>query len=805
VSRRALELFEESLDWEDGLGPDAIRARLRERCGGDAGLLAAVQRLIEADRNATRTISSTARQPHQIAGAPPTPPPERIGPWHLTDVLGVGGMGSVYRGERDDGLFEQVVAIKLVRPGLWSATTAERFVQERRTLARLKHPNIALLLDGGSDAAGQAWLAMEYVEGVPITEWAAGRTLAARLEVFERACEAVQFAHQNLVVHADLKPSNILVTRAGVPKLLDFGIAEGAGHDRPAADRAAGESHVPQQAAPLRPMTPACAAPELLAGGRPSVSSDVYALGVLLGELCDGAVERRSPDLLAIIAKARAPTPAARYATVAALAEDLARLRRHLPILARPHDWRYLTRCFLRRHRSGAIASGLALAALVGAVALTTTLYIRAERARLEADTRFGEVRELSRYMLFDLYDQLTRLPGATAAREQLADKAGRYLERLAAQPRSPFDLRFETAVGFARLASLRGVPAMPNLGDPQAARAELERARSTLEALHREAPARRDVATELAATLLLQARMAEWIDQTYDAARPLVARAGELLDASDVNAGTPLREYETRLLHLLVAAEIEDWASEPARVVVLMQRALASLDAWPAALRAEQAYATGRARALLKLGDGLYYTDRRAEALARYREADALLEDADRRMPNRPEILSLRTVSGWGVASTLTDAGRTREALPQFDATLAVLGQLERFEKADVALARQREVLEAARADALSLLGRHDEAIATHEAVLQSRLERSRAAPGNVGASRDVAYQRLALGKAYENARQHARACETWRAGAEGFAALERAGTLSTSDRGDHMAKLRTLLATCATTSQRE
>ena len=274
--------------------------------------------------------------------------PSRIGAFRVVVRIGRGGMGEVFLAERAEGGFEQRVALKLMRPGVLSAELKRRFLRERQLLARLDHPNIARLIDGGVTAQEQPWLAMEYVDGLPIDAWAAARSLdlVARVALARRVCAAVAFAHGNLVVHRDIKPANILVGADGEPKLLDFGIAKLLDDGEVDATRTA-----------LRALTPRYAAPEQIAGDRTTTATDVYALGVLLFELATGrspyapaaggpddwtqaviagmparvsdtlasrADRRRAAgDLDRIVAKALAKAPSARYAGVVALADDL--------------------------------------------------------------------------------------------------------------------------------------------------------------------------------------------------------------------------------------------------------------------------------------------------------------------------------------------------------------------------------------------------------------------------------------------------------------------------------------------------
>ena len=339
-----------------------------------------------------------ALAPHFSAGT-------RMGPWELDALVGRGGMGEVYRAHRADAQYQQDVAVKVLRAGRDTGDMLRRFRSERQILARLQHPNIATLLDGGVTDAGQPWLAMQYVDGRPVTAWADehGLGLGARLRLFTTVCEAVRVAHANLVIHRDIKPSNILVTADGTVRLLDFGIAKmldaGAADDPLTGD--------------LLLLTPEHAAPEQFRGEPATTATDVYALGVLLYELLAGsrpfllttpeelmrAVCERAPvapsaaaadprrlerarrpaspvppsaiggDLDAIVLLALRKEPERRYRSAGELAEDVQRFLRGFPVIARPDSFAYVARRFVSRNRvavTATVAAVLALLALAG-------------------------------------------------------------------------------------------------------------------------------------------------------------------------------------------------------------------------------------------------------------------------------------------------------------------------------------------------------------------------------------------------------------------------------------------------------
>ena len=271
--QRVAELFEQAVD----LPASERAAWVEAACGSDAALRLELERLLRADARATAfmerppplvssVIEATTRS-HELL--------PRFGPWRALRRIGAGGMGEVWLAERNDAEFEQQAAVKQLAwptPGL-----LQRFRQQCQILARLQHPDIARLIDGGVDERGAPYLVMEYVDGVPITQYVGAHALDlhARLRLFLRICAAVQYAHQNLIVHRDLKPSNILIGPEGALKLLDFGIAKVLATTDEAAQT--------QTAARL--LTPDYAAPEQFSGDAITTATDVYALGVVLYEL----------------------------------------------------------------------------------------------------------------------------------------------------------------------------------------------------------------------------------------------------------------------------------------------------------------------------------------------------------------------------------------------------------------------------------------------------------------------------------------------------------------------------------------
>jgi eukaryotic-like serine/threonine-protein kinase len=441
IERRRWHRIETLFHRADEL-PEADRAAFLEAaCDGDEGLRRRVEALLAADVDAVGSLAGLLR-PADPGVAPgeeaPEPFPERIGPYRVLRQVGRGGVASVYLAERADGTFRKHVALKLVRRGLDTGDILDRLRQERQILARLDHPNIARLLDGGSTEDGRPYFVMEYVDGLPIDEYCRRNRVGIeqRLELIRSVCAAVQFAHRNLTIHRDIKPSNILVTADGTPKLLDFGIAKVLEADGSSAtEQATGPTAFQPTRAGLRLLTPAYASPEQIRGEALSTATDVYSLGVLLYRLLSGAApydfdglpfhrletlvgevdpprpsqrlsaeslaavgldgtsvprlrSRLRGDLDTIVSMALRKEPERRHGSAEQLAEDLWRHQRGLPVSARPDRWTYRTGKFLRRHRRGVAAAAVMAATLAAVVATFSFRLVEERNLAVQASAR---------------------------------------------------------------------------------------------------------------------------------------------------------------------------------------------------------------------------------------------------------------------------------------------------------------------------------------------------------------------------------------------------------------------------------
>lgn len=409
-----------------------------------------------------------------------------VGPYRIESQLGRGGMGTVFLATRESDGFSQRVALKLVRGG---ESLVRRFRKERSILASLEHAGIARLLDGGTTQEGLPYLAMEYVDGIPIDDYCRSHALGltAKLRLFLQLCDAVQHAHRALVIHRDLKPSNVLVTADGTAKLLDFGIAKLATTD---AD---------PDAPATRVMTPDYASPEQLRGLSVTTATDVYSLGVLLFEILTGRLpfdrakrtadseaprpssfspeSRLGSEIDAIVLAALEPDPARRYGSVENLAADIRRFLTGHPVAARQQTAAYRFRKFVRRNVFA--VSAAAAVFLVTVVALVATLH----QKRL-AERRFEEVRSLANSVVFEIHDAIAVLPGSTPARALLVRRALVYLDNLARESNGNRALQNELARAYLKIGDVQGLPYSANLGDTAGAAASYRKALSIAESL---------------------------------------------------------------------------------------------------------------------------------------------------------------------------------------------------------------------------------------------------------------------------------------------------------------------------------
>jgi serine/threonine protein kinase len=724
---------------------------------GERELIEGARRQAEDAVRAAGRVSSTDTTTLHISDSK-EPLPERIGPYRIQRQLGRGGMGSVLLAIQEDGQFKRRVAIKLLRKGLDTADILRRFDLERQVLAALNHPNIARLLDAGQTDDGRPYFVMEFIEGQALDDYCDSQSLPVddRLALFRKVCGAVHYAHQNLVVHRDLKPGNIIVTSEGEPKLLDFGIAKLLNPDLMQVSVMTGPA--------LRLMTPEYASPEQVKGEPVGITSDVYSLGVLLYELlsghrpyklttrvereivraiCDtdpvppsnavGRVEdhvRRDGTTIHVtpesVAKVRGGAPAKlrrrlvgdidnivlkamqkvarrRYSSAEQLSEDIQRHLDGLPIIARPDSRVYRCGKFIRRNRLGVAAVAAIFLALALGLAGTTWQWGVATRARDRAETLRSEAQARAEHLahvvettISELRSELRKTEGATAARRLLATAALQIAERLvnesAGDPRTVRALAEMCVLAGDVLGGIRSA----NQGETAEALASHQRALGLLEALAAETPADREV------------------------------------QIMRVRARTRCADLFGRMNRVAEALELYESAAAAARLAVGL--AGSEPDARPYL-----------ASALDGAGDQHMALGQRDVAERSYLEAKtvrlAVLEDR----PNDTDAQRAATVSVGKLAKLFEDAGRLDDALHE---RRAMLDTRARIFQAEPSARARRDLMVAHEkvGDLLRLLQRLDDAEPEVQAAMQTARDLADADPADKRAVRDVVRLELTL-----------------------------------------------------------
>jgi eukaryotic-like serine/threonine-protein kinase len=746
--RRVEELYQKAMEQEEGQ-----RAAFVERsCAGDQTLRAELDSLIAYARQTGRIIDQPAMEviaavmaeglraeggitADKMIGA-------RIAQYRIVERLGVGGMGDVYRAVRADEQFEKQVAIKLVRQGLDTEFVYARFRKERQILAGFEHENIARLLDGGTTEEGHPYFVMELVEGKPIDEYCDERKLgvAARIDLFESVCSAVQYAHQRLVVHRDIKPGNILVTADGVPKLLDFGIAAILS---PESDAPAADPTVTAQ----RMMTPQFASPEQLRGEAITTATDVYSLGVVLYNLLTGRLPYRldtsspydlahaicevepekpstavghseqmaesnaetrrvtaeqvsscrntspeklrralSGDLDQILLKALRKEPQRRYASAQDFAEDLRSYTLGLPVSARRGTFSYRSGKFIKRNKlSLSVTAIFALVLLAGAVAIVREARI-ARIQQANAERHFDTLRKLTNSLLFEFHDSIETLPGSTKARELVVRRALEYLDQIAVEaPNAPATLS-DLAAGYERIGKIIGAEHFAHLGGagaPQQTMGFLEKALAIRQRLVEANPSDLSLQLDRLRTMKLVGN-AKFALGDLDGA---LAFAEQRLKIEEQLAAShdseDLRSETWQTLINLGAIKIEVGDDGPAadyerRALAMSQTMLVKN---PANLRM-------RRRAGVSddwLGKALMLEGKYAEASSEFEKANAIWEQLAANDPNNTDFQRFIATTHGTWCECLAHAGLLSEARGHCQKTIAIAEGMMKSDKNNV------------------------------------------------------------------------------------------------------------------------
>ncbi len=512
------QIFDKALKLQDSDREDFIQ----DSCNGDPDLIAEINELVNLaesddnvfDKNAFDGFLSQIPVELDMKG-------QSIGHYKIIKEVGRGGMGAVFLAKRADKEFDQIVALKIVHNQFANEALIKRFRNERQILASLKHPNIAHLIDGGTTRDGLPYFVMEYVEGETLLNYCDKNKLTTdeRLKLFQKICSAVSHAHKNLIIHRDIKPTNILVTKDGIPKLLDFGIA------KPYKLNESKESVTLTQTGG-RMLTPDYASPEQVSGDIVTTSTDIYSLGVVLYELLTGhrpydlatqnpieaykiicekepnrpsnivgttkeisfgkaktskitpqtVSENRNtrPESLSrqlvgdidnILLKSIRKEPERRYDSVNEFVEDIKSYQNGLPVNATADSKMYRVNKFVKRHKAGTLMAAFAVLLLISATAITSWQYVNAQKAQAEAEQRFNDVRTLANSIVFELHDQIKDLPGSTPAREKLITRALEYLDILASANSDDPTLLLELGDAYEKIGDIQGGMNESNLG----------------------------------------------------------------------------------------------------------------------------------------------------------------------------------------------------------------------------------------------------------------------------------------------------------------------------------------------------
>lgn len=711
----------------------------------------------------------------------------RLGSYALQREIGRGGMGAVYLASRTDGEFKRDVAVKLVKRGMDTDAIVARFRHERQILAGLEHPNIARLIDGGTTSDGRPYFVMEYVHGMPVREFVESRKLSLddRLSLFRTICGAVEHAHRNLVVHRDLKSSNILVTSEGVPKLLDFGIAKllssSANSDTATV-------------ATIAALTPEYASPEQLRGESVTTATDVYSLGVLLYELLTGQrpyetsskridevaqlvsdstptlpselVRAKNPklaqrlrgDLDTIVRKAMHPDIVRRYPSVSQFADDIERFQTGFAVQARGDSFRYRASTFARRHRPGVAAVVILALTIAGGVATTLYQSQRANMQRARAERRFAEVRSLATSFLFDVHDAIRTLPGATPARAMLVKRGLDALNGLARDADGDPALQRELAIAYQRVGDVQGNSYGANLGDTPGALESYRKAVALLEGLPPEYLNERATRTALVESYRGLATMRSITGELeesvalYERALRIqrgVVKADSLAPAPRALLASLLQE----LADVRGGAGVSNIGDTPGALAGYREaRAIREslLRATPADVDAR----AGLAVLLLNLGS-LEWFQQEPSGEPNLREGVRMLEAIVAEHPD-DAVRQNELLSGYGrLRVPLVDAG-------QYDAAIAidrrVIASLERMSAADpqnTLLQRNLSVSYNSLARDFRATGQSLPAVQMHERALAISMRLHLADTSSVEHLRDVAFTEDVLAEALSDARR--------------------------------------------------
>ena len=853
------EVFQRAIE----LPPAECDAFINETCKDDKEVKSYVLKMIDADRYADSfmeipiTLTSIMNENESF-------PDERIGSqiggYIITDLLGQGGMGTVYRAEKSDESFHRVVALKVIKHGMDSRTILQRFYTERQILSNLDHPNIARLIDAGMTDDGLPYFIMEYVEGITITEYCDQKkaTIRERLDLFVKVCEAIQYAHRNLIVHRDIKPSNVLVTADGNVKLLDFGIAKML-----SPEESIDVSTITSEGFPV--MTPEYASPEQIKGEPVTTASDVYSLGVFLYELLCGyrpyeiktrtpveiertvttthlikpsvqiTTRKSDPEKLQIICQSRLTTVdklrrilagdldnivmaalrkerERRYQSAEQLLNDIYRYKNNLPVSARPDTIRYRSSKFVKRHKYGvAAAIAIFILLLTGIITtawqahIATEAKLAADEQRILAERRFNEVRELARRFMFDFHDEIEHLSGSRTARELLVSTALEYLERLAHEAGDDPELLNELAAAYIRVGDIQGNPYMANLGNTAAALETYQKALSLLQKLVDIEPANIEYRRSLAHSLNKLGDLQQWAGHSDDALESFQKATYTLTDLATIDPDNIIVQ-QTLAAALVKTGDAYAWHGHNAEALPYYAKTLeivehlAQLD--PENVRFIINLSVGHSKvgyALSRLGD-------LDSALTHHRSALEITEQYSDKNPDNATLRRSVAINANQVGAVYMAKQNPGAALEQFRKALAIVLELYRDDPGDPLMASDVTFTRNKIGEALTALQDLDGALTEFKSACGVREHLAHNDPTNEGFQRDLAISMSLVAHTYLTIAENRNRIEDWRSSKEWltkslniFTGMQERGTLRDGDQAAPE-ELRQLIMKCDT-----
>ncbi|MEM1262260.1 MAG: serine/threonine-protein kinase [Pseudomonadota bacterium] len=832
-SSSVLDICDKALAMEESERPRFVESA----CGADTALRRSVESILLAVSTSEETFLNEDATAELKAG-------DTIGPYRLEKLLGEGGMGSVFLAERQHDGYTQQVALKHVRGRFLDPDLQRRFIDEQRILATMNHPYIAALIDGGTTADGTPYLVMEYIDGEPIDEYCDRLQLAHpdRIKLLQKVAVAVHYAHQNLVIHRDLKPSNVLVTTDGIPKLLDFGIAKLIDTEH---NETSGTTTVFGRGA----LTPDYASPEQVLDNRVTTASDVYSLGILAYQLLVGerpyhlgtgvhrelikAVEsltiprprtrfdaivdpdrrqaiardrntsvdrlrqRLAGDLNNVLMKALDTDPARRYSSILSFSADLDRYLAGQPVEARPDSLTYRVRRFVGRHRIGVATSAAGFIGLAVSLALISQAYLQAEAAQAEASQRFDQVREIAKTLMFDVYDEIENIPGSASARKMLAATAQRYLETLSQGQAVPVDVRYDAAVGYARLAGILDTEAVESSvvrDNVATARQQAERLFTELLDQHPE-PGR--IYTELGRLHSRHANSITYISNDVDAARAALEKAIVAFDEADRLLGGPAEVVALRLDARQNYADTYKWQNDFDQGLVLANALIQDIETLLNSQPDEKEFVFAYADALELRGQLHYFNDDHDAAIADYDRSIAAYKTLQHHNDIKEKVDDGLVVVGWSLGNTLVEIDRADDAVASFDPIIDILELRLSRDPSDIKSQRTLAIVQGSLALAIVRQGDVSRAM---QVMLQSNAWFEKQViddPDTPGLQRSVPLQYEMTGDLLSYADQSAEACQWYQRALDKWADIEATIGLSEFDQ-DLPDLLRETLQSC-------